>query len=201
VSGVFFLAVFVLLFLLLSLGFLLVRGGDAADPVRQSLERRLGVSERNRAARRGAFTNLREDDLFRNDGEAGGTEVSDELGAESFWPWGLSVGDLNADGLQDLFVTASHFEGYGMVVTEALAHGLPVVGTDGGALRGTIPDGAGRIVPAADPAALAAAIEGMLAPEAFARAVAAAMAIRDRLPRWPDTAAVFQRVIAGVAGR
>jgi hypothetical protein len=44
--------------------------------------------------------------LFRNDGEAGFEEVSDEVGVESFWPWGLSVGDLNADGLQDVFITA-----------------------------------------------------------------------------------------------
>jgi hypothetical protein len=34
------------------------------------------------------------------------TEVSDQLGAETFWPWGVSVGDLNADGYEDVFVTA-----------------------------------------------------------------------------------------------
>ena len=33
-------------------------------------------------------------------------EVSDAIGAETFWPWGISVGDVNADGYEDVFVTA-----------------------------------------------------------------------------------------------
>jgi hypothetical protein len=33
-------------------------------------------------------------------------EVSDATGTETFWPWGLSVGDLNADGFPDAFITA-----------------------------------------------------------------------------------------------
>ena len=33
-------------------------------------------------------------------------EVSDEIGAETFWPWGLSVADINADGYPDAFITA-----------------------------------------------------------------------------------------------
>jgi hypothetical protein len=38
----------------------------------------------------------------------GGTfeEASERLGAETYWPWGPSAGDLNADGYEDLFVTA-----------------------------------------------------------------------------------------------
>lgn len=34
-------------------------------------------------------------------------EVSDAMGVEVYWPWGVSVGDLDADGFEDLFVTAS----------------------------------------------------------------------------------------------
>lgn len=34
-------------------------------------------------------------------------EVSNQMNAENYWPWGLSVGDLNADGWQDMFITAS----------------------------------------------------------------------------------------------
>ncbi|GAG11941.1 unnamed protein product, partial [marine sediment metagenome] len=45
--------------------------------------------------------------FFRNEGDGRFTEVSDELNVENLWPWGLSVGDLNADGYQDIFVTAS----------------------------------------------------------------------------------------------
>ncbi|MFB3131613.1 MAG: CRTAC1 family protein, partial [Rhodothermales bacterium] len=34
-------------------------------------------------------------------------EISDLIGAENYWPWGLSVGDLNADGYEDVFVASS----------------------------------------------------------------------------------------------
>ena len=33
-------------------------------------------------------------------------EVSEAINAENYWPWGLSVGDLNADGWQDAFITS-----------------------------------------------------------------------------------------------
>jgi len=34
-------------------------------------------------------------------------EISDQIGAENYWPWGLSTGDINADGFQDVFLTSS----------------------------------------------------------------------------------------------
>lgn len=41
--------------------------------------------------------------------QADGTyaEISDSIGAENYWPWGLSAGDVNADGYEDVFITAS----------------------------------------------------------------------------------------------
>ncbi len=45
--------------------------------------------------------------FYRNDGDGRFTEISDSIGAESFWPWGLSHGDLNADGYQDVFIASS----------------------------------------------------------------------------------------------
>ena len=45
--------------------------------------------------------------FFKSDGQGGFTEISDEIGAENYWPWGLSVGDLNADGFDDAFVASS----------------------------------------------------------------------------------------------
>jgi glycosyltransferase involved in cell wall biosynthesis len=61
----------------------------------------------------------------------------------------------------DVMVLASRAETYGMVVTEALARGLPVVATDVGGLTEALGHGAGGIrpgllVPPGDPAALGA---------------------------------------------
>ncbi|WP_051149312.1 glycosyltransferase family 4 protein [Litchfieldella anticariensis] len=62
----------------------------------------------------------------------------------------------------DLFVLPSHYEGYGMVVTEALARGLPVITTTGGALAHTLPAGAGIAVPPGNVAALRDALQQWL---------------------------------------
>ncbi|MEO8497440.1 MAG: FG-GAP-like repeat-containing protein, partial [Planctomycetota bacterium] len=45
--------------------------------------------------------------FYRNDGAGKFTEISDEIGAENYWPWGLSADDLNADGFDDVFIAAS----------------------------------------------------------------------------------------------
>ena len=45
--------------------------------------------------------------FFESRGDGGFEEISDRIDVENYWPWGLSVGDLNADGFQDVFVTLS----------------------------------------------------------------------------------------------
>ena len=45
--------------------------------------------------------------FYRNLGGGHFSEISDQIGVENYWPWGLSVGDLNADGYEDVFITAS----------------------------------------------------------------------------------------------
>jgi hypothetical protein len=45
--------------------------------------------------------------FFENRGDGEFVEISDRIGVENYWPWGLSVGDLNGDGFQDAFVTLS----------------------------------------------------------------------------------------------
>ena len=45
--------------------------------------------------------------FYEGVGGGGFGEVSDSLGAENYWPWGISVGDLNADGWEDVFISAS----------------------------------------------------------------------------------------------
>lgn len=96
----------------------------------------------------------------------------------------------------DLFVLPSHYEGYGMVITEALAHGLPVVTTTGGALAHTLPDAAGIKVPPGDVTALRDALERMLdEPETYRRYQAGAREIRDTLGDWNSAAEAFGQAL------
>lgn len=62
----------------------------------------------------------------------------------------------------DVFVLASLFEGYGMAYAEALARGLPVIGTTGGAIPDTVPSGAGLLVPPADVQRLTQALRSLI---------------------------------------
>ena len=67
----------------------------------------------------------------------------------------------------DLLVLASRAETYGMVVTEALARGLPVIAADVGGLTEALGHGAdgirpGLLVPPEDPVALGAALRAWL---------------------------------------
>ena len=101
----------------------------------------------------------------------------------------------------DLFVLASYHEGYGMVLTEALARGLPLVATSAGAIPDTVPAAAGLLVPPGDARALARALrQVMTEPGLRARLLAGARAARRRLPGWTDAARAFAAELAGLSG-
>ena len=55
----------------------------------------------------GGDNNIFGNAFYVNQGDGSFVERSDDLGAENYWPWGLSVGDLNADGWQDVLITSS----------------------------------------------------------------------------------------------
>jgi glycosyltransferase involved in cell wall biosynthesis len=100
----------------------------------------------------------------------------------------------------DLLVLASHVETYGMVVTEALAHGVPVVATDVGGVSEALGEG-GLLVPPGDPAALGAALRAWLGDaDLRARLRAAARERRATLRPWAETAADVDRALLTVAG-
>jgi glycosyltransferase involved in cell wall biosynthesis len=98
----------------------------------------------------------------------------------------------------DLFVLPSRFEGYGMAFTEAVAYGLPIIGTTAGAIPEAV--GAGVLVPPDDRPALAAALRTLIADGvARARLAARSRAAAAELPRWSISAQAFARAIE-VAG-
>ncbi len=93
----------------------------------------------------------------------------------------------------DLLVAPSRSETYGMTVTEALAHGLPVIAAAVGGLPealGSAADGTrpGHLVPPGDPAVLAAALRDWLGDERHShRLRAAARQRRLTLRGWDQT--------------
>jgi len=116
-------------------------------------------------------------------------------------------GSMTAEALEgeydaaDIFVSASLFEGYGMALTEALAHGLPIVAARGGAIAETLPAGAAMLVPPGDAGALAEAISGLLAdPHLRLRAAGNAWEQAQALPRWPETAAIIAAAMRSLTG-
>jgi glycosyltransferase involved in cell wall biosynthesis len=99
----------------------------------------------------------------------------------------------------DVFVLASRFEGYGMALAEAIAHGIPVVSTRAGAIPQTVPAGTGLLVPPDDAAALARALCRLIGDPAERRRFAAnARAAAARLPTWQDSARLFVGAIETV---
>jgi glycosyltransferase involved in cell wall biosynthesis len=96
----------------------------------------------------------------------------------------------------DVFVLATHLEGYGMVLAEALAWGVPIVSCSVGAVPETVPAGAGLLVPPGDAGALASALSRVMDnPHELRRLSAKAEGARRRLPSWDKAAHRFAEAI------
>jgi glycosyltransferase involved in cell wall biosynthesis len=100
----------------------------------------------------------------------------------------------------DLFVLATHFEGYGMAVAQALAHGLPIVSTRTGAIEASVPSDAGLLVEPGEGTALRDALSRVLSdPTLRWRLAVGALAARSRLPSWSVASERFSEVLVEVA--
>ena len=103
----------------------------------------------------------------------------------------------------DLLVAPSRSETYGMTVTEALAHGLPVIAAAVGGLPealGSTADGTrpGQLIPPGDPAALAAALADWLGDEHHRhRLRAAARQRQSTLRGWEQTTQEIANALTG----
>jgi glycosyltransferase involved in cell wall biosynthesis len=108
------------------------------------------------------------------------------------------AGEVDGEALEalwsgaDLFALASHWEGYGMAVAEALARGLPVAVASGGALAELVPVEAGVVSPPGDAVSLGKAMRRAIFDTALRAEMAkAAWQAGQHLPRWEDRAAHF----------
>jgi glycosyltransferase involved in cell wall biosynthesis len=107
-----------------------------------------------------------------------GPHVDVELGADN-----NRVRELYAT--HDVFVLPSLVEGFGLVYLEAMAAGLPVVGTPHTGLPDVITEGReGRVVPAGDPEALTTAFAALAADPESVRAMGAAALRTARELTW-----------------
>ena len=98
----------------------------------------------------------------------------------------------------DVFVMPSLFEGYGMVLAEAMAHGLAIVCTTGGAAAETVPDAAAIKVAPGNAEAFSAGLKTLLENRKLRRRLeAASWAAGRKLPTWHETA---RRIFIAITG-
>ena len=76
---------------------------EEIGPEREKLKSRMQWTD---GFLQGGANNVFGNAFYRNAGDGRFDEISDTIGVENYWPWGPSVGDLNADGWDDVFIAS-----------------------------------------------------------------------------------------------
>ncbi len=79
---------------------------DMSQEIGPAKEKEKSEMKWNDAFLQGGANNIFGNAFYRNLGDGRFEEISDRVGAENYWPWGPSVGDLNADGFDDVFIAS-----------------------------------------------------------------------------------------------
>ena len=97
----------------------------------------------------------------------------------------------------DVFVLASLFEGYGMVYAEAMAYGLPIIATKGGAIADTVPPEAGLLLTPGDVPGLSHAILTLINDPFYrARLASGALYAAAQQPTWEQAVQRFASALS-----
>jgi glycosyltransferase involved in cell wall biosynthesis len=114
------------------------------------------------------------------------------------------AGEVVGDALEalwqraDVFALATHWEGYGMAIAEALKRGVPVAVTDGGAAGRLVTPEAGVVCPVGDRVNLSKALRRLIFGSALRRDMAeAAWQVGRTLPSWETQVREFAQALAG----
>ena len=114
------------------------------------------------------------------------------------------VGEVTGEALEvlwqhaDLFALATHWEGYGMAIAEALKRGVPVAISDGGAAGKLVTEMSGVVCPAGDWINLSKALRRLIFGSSLRRHMAeAAWQAGQMLPNWPTQVREFAQALAG----
>ena len=98
----------------------------------------------------------------------------------------------------DLFALATHWEGYGMVIAEALKRGVPVAVSAGGAAGNLVTPESGVVIPVGDHNNLSKALRRMIFGTVLRRDMAeAAWSVGQTLPGWRTQAREFAQALTG----
>lgn len=116
------------------------------------------------------------------------------------------AGELEQEALTErfnaasIFALATRYEGYGLVLNEAMMFGLPVVTCRSGAVPATVGDAA-ILVPSDDPVGLSDALRRVIEEPSEADRLSRLSVNRAAtLPRWQDTARIFSETVARYSG-